>query len=94
MVLTITYDLHNPTRNYAAVESAIKRKAGPLYPHPQGSVWFVDTLDGTKAWADYLIGVGDGHDEFFVGRLEGNCAWSPTMGAAATAWLQSPSRRW
>jgi hypothetical protein len=94
MVLTITYDLHNPTRNYAAVEGAIKRKAGQLWAHPQGSVWFVDTLDGTQAWADFLIRVGDNNDEFFVARLQRDCSWSPTMDTGVASWLQNASRRW
>jgi hypothetical protein len=94
MVLTIAFDLHNPTRNYAAVTSAIKTKAGELWAHPQGSVWFVDTLDAPLEWATYLEEAGDSNDEFFVGRILANCAWSETTSADVSAWLQSPSRRW
>lgn len=90
MVLLITYDLHNPGRDYAAISNAIQTARS--FIHPQGSVWIVDTDLTPADWRAKLKQAGDPNDEYFIARLQGNWA-SFNMGDAAN-WLNSSSRNW
>jgi hypothetical protein len=91
MILIAVYDLHQPERDYPAIEKLLK--SADNWAHPQGSVWFLDTLDSPAAWRDKLKAAGDANDEYFVGRLTKNWAGFNT-GKPATDWLKSPARRW
>lgn len=92
MIHVITYDLHNPGRDYEAVAAYIKAQA-TSWAHPQGSVWLVDSAAGPAAWRDGLASVTDENDEFFVSRLAHNWA-STNMDADVAAWLKNPARSW
>lgn len=91
MVLSISYDLHNPGRDYEDVVSTIK--SAPSWTHPQGSVWLIDTTLTPSAWVDKLKAAGDPNDEYFVTRLAHNWA-SFKMDSSSVAWLKNPSRSW
>ena len=91
MVLLITYDLHNPGRDYEDVIKAIKKAAS--YVHPQGSVWLIDTAFSPSEWVDKLTAAGDPNDEYLVSRLAHDVSWR-NMDADVSTWLKSPSRSW
>lgn len=91
MILSISYDLHNPGRDYDDVINAIK--SAPSYTHPQGSLWLIDTTLTPSDWVNKLKLAGDPNDEYFVARLAHNVAWNNTD-ADTIAWLRSSSRSW
>jgi len=92
MILIVAYDLHNPGRDYAAVEALLKSADGG-WAHLQGSVWFVDTTATPATWHDPLKQVGDANDEYFVARIYQNWA-SYNMDSNVVTWLNHPNRRW
>jgi hypothetical protein len=92
MIHVIAYDLHAPGRDYPSIEKAITSNADSC-AHPQGSVWFVDTLLEPKQWVSILNAAGDANDEYIVSRLAHNW-WSQKLDADVIAWFKSPSRRW
>lgn len=91
MVLIVTYDLHQPGRDYSKVEKVLK-SAGS-WAHPQGSVWFLDTTINPSDWVDRLKAAGDPNDEYFVARMHQRWA-ARNMGQEVADWLKSPSRTW
>lgn len=91
MVLVVTYDLHNPGRDYDDVIKTLKTASS--WAHPQGSVWLIDTLLPPSDWVDKLRAAGDPNDEYFVSKLHRSWA-SWNMGANIVNWLNSPSRTW
>jgi hypothetical protein len=92
VIHAVTYDLHNPGRYYEPVIARIKTLADS-WAHPQGSLWFVDTLLTPEQWVQQLKACGDANDEFFVVQLQYNW-WSVNTDADVVAWLKSPQRRW
>jgi hypothetical protein len=93
MINVITYDLHNPGRDYQAVHEYIKRNA-TSWAHPQDSVWFVDTPATPEAWVRGLMTVTDENDEFFVTRFRSTEWTSIHMDAKVVEWLKSSARSW
>lgn len=91
MILVVTYDLHAPGRDYAAIEAVLKRARS--WAHPQGSVWLLDTNDSPQTWVSALKQAGDVNDEYFVARLSHNW-WSQNMDREVIDWLKSPARSW
>jgi hypothetical protein len=92
MVHVVAYDLHNPGRDYTKIEGVLKSADGG-WAHPQGSVWFIDTLDQASTWVDRLRAVGDANDEYFVGRMQRS--WSSwNMDKEVVDWLNDGRRRW
>lgn len=90
MILIVTYDLHGPRRNYVAVKKLLNTV---LNTHPEGSVWFIDTVRTPDDWARALRNVGDRDDEFFVARISSD--WQAfNQDKEASNWLNSLSRRW
>ena len=91
MILSVTYDLHNPGRDYDNVIKTIK--AAPSWCHPQGSVWFIDTSLSPSEWVDKLKAAGDPNDELLVIRVSKH--WSSrNMDKDAVAWFKSSDRSW
>ena len=94
MVLNVSYDLHQPGRDYTRVHQYIVGRAGASnVAHPQGSLWLVDTVDSTTSWRDGLNDVTDTNDEILVVRMSHDWA-SRYMDNAVASWLKSPTRRW
>jgi hypothetical protein len=91
LVLIVAYDLHNPGRDYPAIEKVLK--SATAWAHPQGSVWFLDTLDDCSVWRDRLMKAGDMNDEFFVAQMRKHWA-ERNIGKRMTEWLKDPQRRW
>jgi hypothetical protein len=91
VILIVTFDLHEPTRDYQKVRLLLQ--SADSWAHPQGSVWFIDTLLDPDEWRDKLKGAADKNDEFFVARLRQHWASSNTD-ANVTEWLKSDRRRW
>ena len=91
MILSISYDLHNPGRDYEDIISTIK--SAPSWTHPQGSVWLIDTMLDPSDWRDKLRSAGHPNDEYFIVKLTQNWA-SFNMDASSVTWLKSPSRSW
>lgn len=92
MVLIVTYDLHNPGRDYDAVADALRSASGG-WAHPQGSVWFIDTLESAARWRDRFVSIGDANDEYFVAQLTREWA-SQNMDSECARWLKDSRRRW
>jgi len=90
VILVVTYDLHEPDRDYPAIEKLLK--SARSWAHPQGSVWFVDTDRPPSWWRDHLKQRGDDNDDYFVCRLRQN--WATLTGDAVNEWLKSPARTW
>ena len=62
--LFISYDLHNPGQNYAAVEEAIKRLGS--WAKPNLSYWFVDSAYTPEKAAEIVWAVMDANDKLIV----------------------------
>jgi hypothetical protein len=92
VVHIVTYDLHNAGRDYAKIENVLKQE--DYWAHPQGSVWFIDTLLPPSDLVDRLRAVGDANDEYFVAQMRQS--WSSfNMNTDVVTWLKkSPQRRW
>lgn len=88
----MAYDLHNPGRDYPAIEKMLKAVDGS-WAHPQGSVWLLDTLRSPETWVKALTAAGDKNDEYLVCRLQGNWA-SVNMDKGVVDWLNDSRRRW
>lgn len=91
MVLMITYDLHNPGRDYEKIQEAIE--SAMSWAHPQGSVWLIDSGLSPSTWVEKLKEAGDSNDEYLVTKLAHQWA-SRNMDADVVAWLKSPDRTW
>jgi hypothetical protein len=92
MVLIVAYDLHQPGRDYDRIAAALQQ--ADWWAHPQGSVWFLDTMLSPTDWVNRLRAVGDPNDEYFVSRLQRQQWASWNMGQAMVNWLNDPTRRW
>jgi CRISPR/Cas system-associated endoribonuclease Cas2 len=92
MILIATYDLHQPGRDYPAVEKLLKSASGGFF-HLQESVWLLDSLNNPAWWRDHLQEAGDDDDSFFVARLRHNWATRNARVGAGT-WLKDAARRW
>lgn len=91
MILLVSYDLHNPGRDYDTVAEALK--AARSWCQLQESVWLLDTRRTPGQWRDRLKASGDSNDEYFVARLSRGWA-SKSISIAAAAWLKDPARDW
>lgn len=91
MILSISYDLHNPGRDYEDVISTIKTASS--WAHPQGSLWLIDTASSPEEWVAKLRNAGDQNDEYFISKLAHNW-WSQNLDKDIVTWLKSSSRNW
>jgi hypothetical protein len=57
VILIVTYDLHNPGRDYNAIAAVLE--SADSFVHPQGSVWILDTEVEPAMWRDELKKAGD-----------------------------------
>lgn len=90
MIHLITYDLHEPDRDYKDVIEQIK--VFGACAHAEESVWLVDTLMTPVECRDALNAVTT-EASYFVARLRPN--WAP-MGLVdpVITWLKDSRRRW
>lgn len=87
MILLITYDLHKPQQEYAALYEKIKN-IGSSWWHYLDSVWIVDTYLSPQAAWEHLTPAVDKDDSVFVTRITnipGNSGWLPQK---AWDWLK------
>ncbi len=94
MVYTVSYDLHNPGRDYDDVIAAIKSVGIGKYTHPQGSVWLIDSASSAGYWRDKLSSAGDPNDEYLVTRIYPRTWSSWNIDSDSATWLNSPTRTW
>jgi hypothetical protein len=73
-VLTISYDLRKPGRNYESLYEGIKALGS--WCHALESTWFVDTNKSATDAANMLWKHMDSNDGLFVGRLTKEAAWA------------------
>lgn len=91
MILLVTYDLHNPGRDYKAIAEVLE--SADSSTHPLESVWIIDTQRTPKTWLEELKAAGDNNDEYFVVRLQESW-WSTNLDRSSIAWLKDPARTW
>lgn len=70
----VTYDLHKQGQNYQCIIQ--KLSAYQYHWHMQGSVWIIETTQSAVEIRNHLNSCLDQNDKLFVGRLEGEAAWS------------------
>lgn len=90
MILLITYDLHKPDRDYAAVEKVLKSTGAWL--HLEESVWLVETQESSSRWVDKLMALSKEATYFAVPVTSSWASYGLDKGQAE--WLKSPYRRW
>jgi hypothetical protein len=72
--LFISYDLHKPEKNYAAVIKAIKSLGD--WAHIHGSVWYVDSSFSAAQARDHVAKSIDKDDSLIVADTTNNdAAW-------------------
>lgn len=91
MILLAAYDLHQPGRDYGAIEALLKSASGGFF-HLQGSVWLLDTAESPKWWRDELRSRGDANDEYFVTLI--TRSWAGLKMDGGGKWLKDPDRSW
>ena len=64
MILSISYDLRKPGRNYDDLYNTIK--SAPSWAHAMDSLWFINTRESVNDWSTKLRGVIDENDWLFV----------------------------
>lgn len=64
MILSFSYDLKKPGRNYDELYGTIK--SAPSWAHAMDSLWFIRTGESVDMWSDRLRGVMDTNDDLFV----------------------------
>ena len=64
MLILISYDLIQPSRNYQALYDAIKK--APAWCHAMESMWFVYTKESVNLWTKRLRQAIDENDSLFV----------------------------
>ena len=90
MVLLITYDLHEPERDYEDVIAKIKSFGSRA--HVEESVWLVDTALTAQQCRDALNAVTS-KATYFAVRLAHSWA-SQNVAESVTNWLKSSERTW
>jgi hypothetical protein len=90
MVHAISYDLHQPGRNYEALARAIMGISGS-YCRPLQSLWFVETQMTSTQVRDYLLPHLDSNDSLVVTRII-DVAWH-NIASNQVGWLTG-SRNW
>ena len=69
MILSISYDLRKPGRNYDDLYKTIK--SAPSWAHAMDSLWFISTDESTERWSNRLRQVMDRNDWLFVVDITG-----------------------
>jgi len=69
MILSISYDLRKPGRNYDALYDVIKSASS--WSHAMDSLWFISTSESVETWSNRLRQVIDQNDWLFVVDISG-----------------------
>ncbi len=83
MLISISYDLRQPGRNYQPLYETIK--SAQAWCHAMDSLWFIYTSETVHAWSEKLRRVTDEDDYLFVVDITGR----PRAG-----WLQKATWEW
>lgn len=86
MILSISYDLRKPGRNYDDLYKAIK--SAPSWCHAMDSYWFIKTNESPRIWADRLKEAIDSNDNLFVVDITGQAYWG-WMPQSVWDWLSN-----
>jgi len=85
-VLSVTYDLVAPGRNYSPLYEAIKKAGGNSWCRPTESQWLIPTNTSCAAVRDALAAHIDRNDKLFVVEVGTNWAsWG--LAQPITDWL-------
>ncbi len=84
MVYVISYDLHQPDRDYPSMEAAITSYV--KYAHIHGSVWLIVTSKTTAQVHKHLASAVDSNDSIIVSRLMRDITWDK-LDIRVDAWL-------
>ena len=69
MLLSISYDLRQPGRDYDELYETIK--SAPSWCHAMDSLWFIRITESVDSWSNKLRNAMDGNDWLFVVDITG-----------------------
>jgi hypothetical protein len=90
MILSISYDLKKPGRNYDDLYETIK--SAPSWAHAMDSLWFISTGESVETWSNRLRQVMDQNDWLFVVDITGQSC-NGWMKKEIWEWLEKHNRR-
>ena len=90
MILSISYDLKKPGRNYDDLYETIK--SAPSWAHAMDSLWFISTGESVETWSNRLREVMDQNDWLFVVDITGQSC-NGWMKKEIWEWLEKHNRR-
>ena len=90
MILSISYDLKKPGRNYDDLYETIK--SAPSWAHAMDSLWFISTGESVETWSNRLRQVMDQNDWLFVVDITGQSC-NGWMKKEIWEWLEKYNRR-
>ncbi len=88
-VLSVSYDLRKPGRNYESLYAALRKYT---YCHMLESYWLIDTKQEPEAVRDALCKLVDSNDQIVIFRLHQH--WASCMKDRCTEWLKESNRTW
>lgn len=90
MILSISYDLKKPGRNYDDLYETIK--SAHSWAHAMDSLWFISTGESVETWSNRLRQVMDQNDWLFVVDITGQSC-NGWMKKEIWEWLEKHNRR-
>lgn len=90
MILSISYDLKKPGRNYDDLYETIK--SARSWAHAMDSLWFISTGESVETWSNRLRQVMDQNDWLFVVDITGQSC-NGWMKKEIWEWLEKHNRR-
>lgn len=85
--LLISYDLHEPTKNYVAVSEAIKKLGS--WAKPNLSFWYVDSAYSAEQAARIVWAAMDANDKLIVVDAKLNTAYWYNLDSRVDAHIKS-----
>ncbi len=85
-LISISYDLSQPNRDYAKLIAAIKSYGN--WCHVTESYWLIRTTATAEAVRNHLAAVIDSDDKLIVGVMTGELAWQKLSKSVAD-WLHN-----
>ena len=90
MILSISYDLRKPGRNYDDLYETIKSASS--WAHAMDSLWFISTGESAEKWSNRLRQVMDQNDWLFVVDITGQSC-NGWMKKEIWEWLEQHNHR-